>query len=114
MTDALLSLLLSGLMAFSFLCLFFALAPRLAGKPQSILGWLVQWALIFALVLPAVAAAFFGPMWLHEAMFAHTATQQERLWLLISGLVALPLCFVAALRTNVGRRYLLWRAAPAT
>ena len=110
---AALSFLLSGLTAFALLCAFAALVPRLAGSGKSIVGVLLQYFLIAAVVLPACGIAIFGPLTLYELSFIRPTTKDQRFWLLLGGSLLAMICLFSALRTGVGRRYLSWQSRVA-
>src|SRR4051812_48815589 len=102
---ALLSLVFAGAASFAMLYLFFALVPRLGARRRALTSILIQWILIASVVIPAIAAAIFGPIWLYQVVFNYATTQNQRLWLIASGILALVLCFLAAMRSAAGRRY---------
>jgi hypothetical protein len=107
------SLLLAGLASFAMLCLFLALVPHLARDGKALEGLLLQWLLIVCIVMPAIATATFGPIWLYEVAFNRPTMQDHRLWLIASGIVVLVLCFLGALQSAVGKRYSSWRSRVA-
>jgi hypothetical protein len=110
---AALSFLLSGLAAFALLCAFVALVPRFAGSGKSIMSVVLQYILIAAVVVPAIGIAIFGPLSLYEVIFSRSTTKDQRFWLLLGGSLLLVICLFSALRTAVGRRYLLWQSRVA-
>jgi hypothetical protein len=110
---AALSFLLSGLAAFSLLCAFVALVPRVAGSGKSIISGLLQYILIAAVVVPACGIAIFGPLSLYEVIFSRPTTKDQRFWLLLGGPLLAMICLFSTLRTAVGRRYLSWQSRVA-
>ena|SRR5689334_19245061 len=104
------SILISGLVAYAMLIAFLALAPRVAAGRSSIRSSSVQWLLVAALVLPAIAVAYFGPSWLFDVPFGQAATKDQRFWLIVGGIALLIICFLVALRSSAGKRYSQWRA----
>jgi hypothetical protein len=108
-----LSFLLSGLAAFALLCAFAALVPRVAGDGKSLVSVALQYVLIVAVVLPAIAIAVFGPLWLYEVAFGHPTTKDLCFWLLFGGTVLLVACLIAAATSTVGRRYFSWQSRVA-
>ena len=108
-----LSLSLAGLTCFVLLYLFFWLVPRLSGEGKSFASFLMQWLLIASVVIPAIATAIFGPLWLYEVALIRATNVDHRLWLIASGSILLVLCFVAAVRSSAGKRYSSWRTSIA-
>jgi hypothetical protein len=105
-----LSLFLAGLASFGLLGLFFLLVPRVVGERASAASSLLQYVLILALVVPAIAAAIFGPGLFFELTANDAATKDQRTWLIVGGIASLCVTCVAALRSPAGRRYSAWRA----
>jgi len=113
MTLGLISAVLGGFASFAMLCLFLALVPRLARDGKSTRSFLVQWLLIVGLVLPAIAPAIFGPLWLYEVAFDRPTTADHRLWLIPAGIVVLVFCFLGAIHSAIGKQYSSWRSRAA-
>src|SRR5436190_23114106 len=108
MIPALVSLVLSGLLAFGMLSAFFALVPRVVADRSAGLSFTLQWFLVAVLALPAIAVAYFGPIWLYEVPFARVTTRDQRHLLIVGGIALLGICFLFALRSSAGKRYSQW------
>jgi hypothetical protein len=108
-----LPVLLAGLASYALLCLFLALVPRLAGERKSVVSFLLQYLLILVLVVPAIAAAIFGPSLLIELTANESRTENQNAGLIVVGSVLLVGCLIAALRSPAGRRYTSWRSRVA-
>jgi hypothetical protein len=110
MVAALLSVLIAGFASFAMICLFLALVPRLAGDGKSVSSALIQWLLIASVVMPAIAVAFYGPIWLYQVVFSRATTEDQRVWLILAGIGLLAVCMFGAFRTPAGKRYSRWRS----
>ena len=113
MIVALLSVLIAGFASFAMLYSFFALVPRFAGDGRSVSSALIQWLLIASVVIPAIAVAFYGPIWLYQVAFSRATTEDQRLWLILAGIGLLAVCMLGALRSPAGKRYSMWRTRVA-
>jgi len=108
--QALVSLLIAGLVTYAMLVAFFATVPRVVDGRSSTASFVLQYLLIALFVLPAIAVAYFGPLWLLQVPFDRDTTKDERFWLIIGGILLLGIAFVGAVRSSVGRRYSQWRS----
>jgi hypothetical protein len=110
MISLLISFLIAGVAAFALLTIFMSLVPRLVKEDKSLSSFLIQWALILILVVPAMFGAMLGPLWIYQVLFEQDTTKDDRFWLILGSCALSVAWFLAALRSAPGRAYLSWRS----